>query len=479
LFTSEQLPELRRKIRAQAALEARVLDELVRQAVGLAPHVRPIRPRTATAVALTAADGGNNSVAFNPFELEVIRVVDSQGKELFLDVVSPATDIEELGRRHRSDRTVLGKLMDDLDAQRLSDLSGMMTTRNRRWVEVYRDLCEWATLHDLITSHQFAADTLIVRDGLLRTKIFAGDTLLRLGELMKQAIDRQAKDNRRRIWLAGLAKKSKVLDHYRLAMSLAGIFDRGTPCFVPVPHELQERVYRSNADYLREPGDDESGAESGRPGATDNRATENIGAMYFVRFGPHAGDPIWTADLLAWQRQDAQAVFGHLQADAAAGFPVPFYPFSLQQADAHSRVADLDLDIIEDGLVGAVRDHVGDGKRHIVDALLLATQNVAARRYGLCGSSTPTPSSASSAASPPAAWSSTPTWCSLTATSSSRSPCTASSFWFNWNTRTRRCLAGSRPCLPRAVWFLPSGRTTRSARCATTGPSPMSCATST
>jgi hypothetical protein len=34
------------------------------------------------------------------------------------------------------------------------------------------------------------------------------------------------------------------------------------------------------------------------------------------------------------------AVFGHLQADAAAGFPVPFYPFSLQQADAHSRVAD-------------------------------------------------------------------------------------------------------------------------------------------
>jgi hypothetical protein len=34
LFTSEQLPELRRKIRAQAALEARVLDELVKQAAG-------------------------------------------------------------------------------------------------------------------------------------------------------------------------------------------------------------------------------------------------------------------------------------------------------------------------------------------------------------------------------------------------------------------------------------------------------------
>jgi hypothetical protein len=366
LFTPEQLAELRRKIHARAAVDARVLDELVKQAAGLAPHVRPIRPRTATAVALTAADGGNNAVAFNPSSCRSSGSWTPRARELFLDVVSPATDIDELGRRHRGDRTALGKLMDDLGAQRLSDLSTLMTARNTRWVEVYRDLCEWATLHDLVTGHQFAADTLIVRDGLLRTTIFTRDTLVRLGELMEQAIDRQAVANRSRIWLAGLAKKTKVLDHYRLAMSLAGIFDRGTPCFVPVPPELQERVYRSSAGYLRVPGGDEG----------DGRAAENIGAMYFVRFGPREGDPVWTADLLAWQRQDAQAILGHLQADAAAGFPVPFYPFSLQQADAHSRVADLDLDIIEDGLVGAVREHVGDGKRHLESGEKIAQEHL-------------------------------------------------------------------------------------------------------
>jgi hypothetical protein len=378
----EQLPELRRKISAQVALDARVLDELTRQARELAPHVRPIRPRTATAVALTAADGGNNSVAFNPFELQVIRVVDSQGKELFLDVVSPSTDIEELGQRHLHQDTVLGRLMTDLHAARLSDVSSVMTGNSKRWVETYRDLCEWATLYDLITRHDFAADTLIVRDGLLRTAIFTRDTLARLGGLMKQAIDQQALRNRRRIWLAGLAKRSKVLDHYRLAMSLAGIFDTGTPCFVPIPHELQESVYQANANYLREPPDEPAAAAAAAAAETATRQTQNIGAMYFVRFGPHAGDPIWTADLLAWQKADAQAIFGHLQADAAAGFPVPFYPFSLQQADAHAQVADLDVDIIEDSLVSAVREHVGADKKHIVDALRLATQNVAGRRYG-------------------------------------------------------------------------------------------------
>jgi hypothetical protein len=210
---------------------------------------------------------------------------------------------------------------------------------------------------------------LVVRDGLLRATIFSGDLLVRIGHRMRAAIERQAADHRRRVWVAGLAKKTKVLDRYRLALALAGIFDRGTPCFVGVPHGLQEQVYQS-ADYLRAPDD----------GPRDGRGSDNVGAMHFVRFGPHSGDPIWTADILNWQAADTQAVFGHLQADAAAGFPVPFYPLSLQQADAHARVADLDVEIISDSLVAAVRDLVGPDRAHIVDALRLTT-DVAARRY--------------------------------------------------------------------------------------------------
>jgi len=367
VFRPEQLPELRRKIRAQAARDSRLLSELVRQARELSPDVRPIRPRAATAVALTAADGGNNAVAFNPFSLQIVRVVDSQGKELFLDVVSPGTDVGELSRKHLAERTVLGQLMTDVGVSELRELSSVMAGRSPTWVGVYRDLCEWATLYDLVCNHDFATDTLVVRDGLLRATIFKGDMLVRVGRLMRAAIERQARLNNRRVWLAGLAKKTKVLDHYRLAMSLAGIFDHGTPCFVPVPAHMQDSVYQSH-DYLRDP-DDGADGDIG-----------NIGQMYFVRFGPRSGDPIWTADLLTWQAADAQAVFGHLQADAAAGFPVPFYPFSLQQADAHSRVADLDVEIIEDSLVDAVRDLVGENKAHIVDALRLTT-DVAARRY--------------------------------------------------------------------------------------------------
>jgi len=370
MFLPEQLPGLRRQIRAQAERDYGILGDLVAQARAMAPGVRPIRPRSATSVALTAADGGNNAVAFNPFSLQIVRIVDSQGKELFLDVVSPTTDIEELSRAQFAGGTALGRLMTDLGVASLRDLSPMLAGRSPLWVRTYRELCEWAVLYDLVCDHQFATDTLIVRDGLLRSTVFAGDSLIRMGRLMRAAIDLAAREHRRRVWLCGLAKHSEVLDRYRLALSLAGIFDRGAPCFVTVPAASQESVYRSQ--YLRDP--DEAGPRGGP-------ATQNLGQMYFVRFGPHAGDPVWTADVLTWQAADAQAIFGYLQADAAAGFPVPFYPLSLQQADAYSRVGDLDVEIIEDSLVEAVRELVGWDRAHVVDALQLTT-DVAARRYG-------------------------------------------------------------------------------------------------
>jgi hypothetical protein len=199
--------------------------------------------------------------------------------------------------------------------------------------------------------------------------VFAGDYFVQMYRLMQKAIDRIQRVTKRRIWLVGLAKRTEVLDYYRLAISIGKVFGRGAPCFVAVPRAMQERVYRW-AEYIR-------GVDAGGNGEV---AKFNIGEMYFVRFGPRSGDPIWTVDLLASQVNQDQAIFGYLLADAVAGFPIPLYPHCIQQADAHSRVADLDLDIIEDALIDAVRRNLGVEGAAIVDALRLAT-DVAARRY--------------------------------------------------------------------------------------------------
>ncbi|WP_282792756.1 hypothetical protein [Streptomyces sp. CC224B] len=373
MFDADQIKQLNRLIGEQVEAGRTELEKLVEQAFTIRAGVKVIKPRAATSVALMASDGGNNKVAFNPFYLQVVRVVDSNGKELCLEVVSPISDIDELGRRqfdeHGNPRTALGKMMRGLGVETLQKLSPMMSGRSPSWVLVFRDLCEWATLYDLVCHRDYAVDTLIVRDGLLRSKIFSGELFVKMGEQMYEAIERIWRQDRRKVWLVGLAKKTQVLEYYRLAISLSGVFDNGAACFAKVPAEMLDEAYLWD-EYTRNVDDEEPG----------EKPKFNFGSMYFVRFGPHSGDPIWTVDLMSRQDKEAQAVFGYLQADAVAGFPVPLYPNCIQQADSFSRVADLDLDIIEDQLVDAVRDQVGEDKAQVIDALRLAS-DVAARRY--------------------------------------------------------------------------------------------------
>lgn len=373
MFDEDQLKQLKQLIGDQVEAGRAELDKLVEHARAIKPEVRVIKPRAATAVALMAADGGNNKVAFNPFYLQVIRVVDSNGEELCLEVVSPIADIEELGRRQFNEdgtpRTALGKMMHGLGVDSLKDLSPMMSGKSPSWVQVFRDLCEWATLYDLVCHRDFASDTLIVRDGLLRSKIFHGELFVKMGEQMYEAIERTHRRRRRKLWLVGLAKKTQVLEYYRLAISLSGVFNNGSACFAKVPAEMLTEAYQWE-EYTRDIKDDSPG----------EKPKFNIGSMYFVRFGPHSGDPIWTVDIMSRQDKEAQAIFGYLQADAVAGFPIPLYPNCIQQADSFSRVADLDMDIVEDQLVDAVREQVGEDKAPVIDALRLAS-DVAARRY--------------------------------------------------------------------------------------------------
>jgi hypothetical protein len=241
--------------------------------------------------------------------------------------------------------------------------------RSAGWTLVYRDLCEWATLYDLICYQRFGTDTLIVRDGLLRSKIFAGDGFVRMYRLIADAIARTERERRREVYLVGIAKHSQVLRQYQLAMAVTGTFPSGHPCYAPVPMAMQQNVYLWD-EYIRSPDDDRDG----------EAAKFNMGAMYFVRFGTRSGDPVWTVDLLANQTARDQKIFGCLLADAVAGFPIPFYPNCLQQADHYAQIVDFDLDILQDTLVEAVREQIAPERRAAFDGHRLAS-DLTGRRY--------------------------------------------------------------------------------------------------
>lgn len=374
MFDPQSIPAVQQLIRDATSSDARLLDGVLADVAEISGEVRVIQPRQSSAVSLVASDGGNNQLRFNPFTMQVVRVVDSHGVELFLDVVSPTTDTVELGRRHLDDPdSILGILMRDLGVSSLAELSPMIPAEPRYagWPLAYRDLCEWAVLYWLVCHRDYASSTLLVRDGLLRSRIFAGNLFHTMYRRMRDAIATARRRWRRDVFLVGIAKRSEVVGRYRLAMSLANLFPTGHPYFAAIPIDLQRRVYQQ-ADYVRPPEDDGGAAAP----------HYNMGAMHLVRFGRESGDPVWTVDLLHDQRERAQEVFGTLLYDAQSGFPVPYYPLCLQEADQHAQVADFDLEILQDSLVEAVRAQVPAERRHAFDAFdKLHVSDVASRRY--------------------------------------------------------------------------------------------------
>ena len=356
-----------------------VLDTLRSEIRPLKSSSRRIQPRATTSISLVATDGGNNQLQFDPFLVQLVRVVDSSNNEYCLEAVSPTTPVDKLSQRQfKSDgspATALGEMMAFLGVNSLPALSHMIRPGEQgrpvspSWVQVYRELIEWAILFSILKK-DFGTDTLIICDGLLRSKVFAKDSFSRLLQGMNERVQAQWSRSRRRIFLAGVAKHSKVLSRYRLAMALEGVLQTDYPSYVEVPREVEEKAYVWS-EFAR--GDDNAAA-----GGEINKFVG--GKMFLVKFGSHRRDPIWPIDIFLPQAGEAQFVLGSMLADSVNGFPVPHYPRCLQKAHENAALVDFDFDILQDFIYHGVRTSLGVDAGTL-DVFQLQDADPAQRRY--------------------------------------------------------------------------------------------------
>jgi hypothetical protein len=371
------LAEIRRSVQSCIELDKPILRQIIEEAQPLANNQRRIQPRSTTSVSLVAADGGNNDLRFDPFQVQIIRIVDSNRNEYWTEVISPTTPLRQLNRKHideaRNPISPLGKMMIGLNVRSLSELSPMIQEvregeqRSPSWTQVYRELTEWAALLDLLKK-DYGSDTLIVFDGLLRSKVFRGTLFRDLGTLFQQEIERHRR-SRRNVYLVGVAKHSKVIERYRLAMKLSGILRGHFPAYVEVPYEIEAKAYVW-PEYARGE-ENEDGGEA---------VKFLIGKMFLVKFGKRPGDAVWPVDILQPQREQASTIFGYLVKDAEEGFPISLYPRSLQKAHEAAALAGLGMEMLQDVIFKEMRRSLGD-RGAILDEFQFESDDPAQARY--------------------------------------------------------------------------------------------------
>lgn len=380
MMEPQSYAQLKQEIAERIVTDRVLLDQLRSEIRPLRNEVRRIQPRTATSISLVAADGGNNSLQFDPFLIHIVRVVDSKNKEYCLEAITPTTSVDSLSsKQFKADGkpgTKLGEMMEYLGVRDLTKLSHMIHSNkdgrptSLSWVQVYRELVEWAALFSIVRNADFLADTLIICDGLLRSKVFARDLFKKYLQGIHESIELQKQRNRRKIYIAGVAKHSKVLSRYRLAMALESILTTNYPAYLAIPGEIEEKAYIWT-EYAR--GNDRE--------KEDGEVNKFVGGkMFFVKFGSSPRDPIWPIDIYLEQKDEAPQILGYMLGDALNGFPVPLYPQSLQQAHANAALVDLDFDILQNHIFDGIRQILAE-EASVLDVFRLQDADPSQRRY--------------------------------------------------------------------------------------------------
>src|SRR5260221_12481376 len=143
-------------------------------------------------------------------------------------------------------------------------------------------------------------------------------------------------------------------------MQLEDIFPAGEARYAQVPETMEEKSYIWK-EYMKKV----EGEQETEEGTEKNKYS--VGKLYLTRFGKTRIDPVWAIDLLASQAVSDAEIFGYLLKDTLDAFPVPYYPACLQKALEFAQIVDVDLDILQDGVVKAIRTILPPGRQEIID----------------------------------------------------------------------------------------------------------------
>lgn len=342
MLATQNLQELQDNLKEALAIEKVNLDRLREKVRQL--RVIELGYRQCYAVAPVATDGGENNLSLEPMNVEIVRVVDSDGQVHFQGFLPLTGDAEKIGERLFQNVPVLVRLIQRLGlsdwrelsylyfpAQDKADPDAILAVSDtRRFIKTVRDILEWAALVEL--AFQSGRPVfLLMRDGLLRTKFIKKQIFPKLAKVFRQAYDT------RKAMILGVAKRSKALNYLSLALTLEGTFDHQAPCFAEIPADLEREAYTWAHTWME---------------------GQCFGHLHLVKLVEGRDALVLPVDIPEWLMPRRKEVFEYLAETAKSSFPVLGYPYPLVKAHENANLSGLEIGITGDLMTRALMDWV-------------------------------------------------------------------------------------------------------------------------
>ena len=280
--------------------------------------------RPCYSIAPVATDGGQNNLTFEPLNLEIIRVVDSEGNERLQKIIPITTD-PEFYRNLFEEIEVLKRFLSRLDIE-YEDLSYFLPTTNgtgernnfRSLIRHLRDILEWAVLLDMAWDPQ-KTPILLLRDGLLRIISMKDQTIKALEGSFQEAYEDKG------TLLVGVAKKAKILDYYSLALSLENKSNRPYPWYCELQKDLEKEAYRHASAWV------------GR---------RSFGDLYFAKLTEARNGVILPIEIPVWLKDRDKEILEYLVSSSKSSFPIIGYPYPLIKAHENAALTGIEMEYL-------------------------------------------------------------------------------------------------------------------------------------
>ncbi len=287
-------------------------------------EIKELGYRECYSIAPVATDGGENRLIFEPLNLEILRVVDSEGRERIQKIIPVSTDPDVFSKMFE-EIEVLKRFLKRLDTN-YENLSYFLPTKKeedeyvnvRNVIRNFRDILEWAVLLDIAWEPE-KTPILLLRDGLLRSISLKDSAMKSLAVSLKQAYQEKG------TLLIGVAKRAKVLNYYSIALGLENKFNRSYPCYCELPKDLEEESYRHASSWVRR---------------------RSFGDLYFVKFSENREGLILPVEIPSWLRDKRKEILEYAAWTANLSFPVIGYPSPLIKAHENAVLTGIEMEYL-------------------------------------------------------------------------------------------------------------------------------------
>ena len=303
-------------------------------------------------VTYKAIDGGKMKISFDPLEMDLIEVADSNGNLKMRFILPKASDESNLDDYNSlDDDFIIKKFLNIFGKNHLSEISEILNQSDS-----FMELSEWACLFEKIMEHR--DDPLIVmRDGLLRTKKIKAELIPYLIEVLKKKRDL--------VKLVGVAKTSKVINLLSTSIAIEKIFPEHSIGFIKIPKDLEAKAYAWTG--------------KGKRSDTNNKLVFAFGDLYIAKISRDSNLLLTVEiprdiknDENVYSEDDIIKIMGHLAKDSEYSYPVLGYPQTIMRAHEAAVRIGFPATIIRDKIMDKLRESMDDNaKEFMINADIL------------------------------------------------------------------------------------------------------------